>query len=270
MHMICQTGLRKEVFLFFDLHQGFFWQTFTKGKIKCGAMMNSFDATVIFYVNKLSRHSVSFDRFMGYAAQYNLLKGGMLALLIWRVWAMEGERGRKCMAAAITSCFAAIALARGLALSLPYRARPLHEYSIAFVPPHGVSQRVLDGWSSFPSDHAVLFFTLSTGLFFASRRLGALALAYSALVICLPRVYLGFHYPTDILAGAALGVIIGWMGSVYLASSRAFGSSYGWLVSRPGLFYPALFLVTYQIADLFDSGRGALSGAVELVEMIFA
>ncbi len=232
--------------------------------------MNSFDATIIFYVNRLSRQSLVFDQFMGYMTQYNLLKGGVLALFIWRIWFKEGDRGRKYMTAAIISTFAAIALARGLALSLPYRARPLHEASLAFIAPYGVSPKVLDGWSSFPSDHAVLFFCLSTGIFFASRRMGALALAYSALFICFPRVYLGFHYPTDILAGAALGVFIGCAGNAHLARSRAFESSYGWLDSRPGLFYPALFLVTYQIADLFDSGRGALSGAMDLVKMVFA
>lgn len=232
--------------------------------------MNSFDASIIFYVNRLSRESLVFDHFMGYMTQYNLLKGGVLALFIWRIWFKEGDLGRKYVTAAIISSLAAIAVARGLALSLPYRARPLHEASLSFIVPYGVSPKLLDGWSSFPSDHAVLFFCLSTGIFFASRRLGAIALAYSALFICLPRVYLGFHYPTDILAGAALGVFIAWAGNAYCARSRAFESSYGWLDLRPGLFYPGLFLVTYQIADLFDSGRGALSGAVDLLEMILA
>jgi undecaprenyl-diphosphatase len=54
----------------------------------------------------------------------------------------------------------------------------------------------------------VLFFTLAFGMWLASRAAGVLAIAYVALVISFPRVYLGFHYPTDILGGALIGAVI--------------------------------------------------------------
>lgn len=98
----------------------------------------------------------------------------------------------------------------------------------------------------------MLFFALATGLFLASRRLGSLALIYVALVICLPRVYLGVHYPTDMLAGAAIGIALA--GVLHLPAIRKpmTASVFRWMDSAPGTFYACFFLLTYQIADLFN------------------
>jgi len=66
---------------------------------------------------------------------------------------------------------------------------------------------------SLPSGHAISSFAFAAPLFFLSRtympigwRIYPLALA--SLIAC-SRLYLGVHYPTDVLAGAFLGVIIG-------------------------------------------------------------
>ncbi|MGH7903474.1 MAG: phosphatase PAP2 family protein [Candidatus Dormibacteraceae bacterium] len=60
--------------------------------------------------------------------------------------------------------------------------------------------------ASFPSDHAVMTFAVAAVLFVHHRRLGALALAAAALV-CYARVFVGDHYPGDVAAGAAIGVV---------------------------------------------------------------
>ena len=43
----------------------------------------------------------------------------------------------------------------------------------------------------------------------APRRL--FALLYAVVFICVPRAYLGFHYPTDLIAGAAIGIALAWL-----------------------------------------------------------
>jgi undecaprenyl-diphosphatase len=133
------------------------------------------------------------------------------------------------------------------------------------VTPYGVDENALVRLSSFPSDHAVLFFGLATGLFFVSRMLGVLALLYTAIFIALPRMYLGLHYPTDILGGAAVGVVITWLGNVWLPRTRAVRAITRLSWSRPMYFYPLLFIVTYQIADLFASSREIVGGIFKLV-----
>jgi undecaprenyl-diphosphatase len=65
----------------------------------------------------------------------------------------------------------------------------------------------LPSTSSFPSGHAMVSFACATVLALAVPRLRAPLFALAAL-IAYSRVYVGVHYPFDVLAGAALGVVI--------------------------------------------------------------
>jgi undecaprenyl-diphosphatase len=57
---------------------------------------------------------------------------------------------------------------------------------------------------SFPSDHAAVAFAIAFAVLAFSRRGGVLFLAAAAL-IGLSRIALGMHYPSDVIAGAAVG-----------------------------------------------------------------
>lgn len=59
---------------------------------------------------------------------------------------------------------------------------------------------------SFPSNHAQLSFALSTIVFYFYRRTG-LVLFLLSLLIGMGRIYVGVHYPSDVLGGAVIGVL---------------------------------------------------------------
>lgn len=66
---------------------------------------------------------------------------------------------------------------------------------------------------SFPSGHTGASFAAAAALFFGKTRMGVPAFIMAAL-IGFSRIYLYVHYPTDVLAGALLGIMLGWLGNV--------------------------------------------------------
>jgi membrane-associated phospholipid phosphatase len=68
----------------------------------------------------------------------------------------------------------------------------------------------LESWSAFPSDHAAYLCALAFGLAYLSRSLTVSIFLYAAGWICLPRLYLGVHYASDIVVGTGIGVATVW------------------------------------------------------------
>jgi undecaprenyl-diphosphatase len=60
---------------------------------------------------------------------------------------------------------------------------------------------------SFPSDHACMAGAVAAGLFFVNRSLGWVA-TVTALLMAFARVYVGAHWPLDVVAGLVFGAAV--------------------------------------------------------------
>ncbi len=61
---------------------------------------------------------------------------------------------------------------------------------------------------SFPSGHSMSSFAAAAAIWMENRRAGVLALAGAVVMAC-TRLYFYVHYPTDILAGMLIGLLLG-------------------------------------------------------------
>jgi undecaprenyl-diphosphatase len=129
---------------------------------------------------------------------------GIVALMFLVPWTrLRGERRN---ASVLATAAAGVALLINQPLGhLIDRARP-------FVT-HPAHTHVLIARShdpSFPSDHATGAFALAFGIWLYDRAVGSVMLVLAA-VMAFARVYVGTHYPGDVIAGAVMGVSVATM-----------------------------------------------------------
>jgi hypothetical protein len=123
--------------------------------------MNSFDTSILMFLNQFAQRSPRFDEFVTFLSDCNLLKGGIIVGLIWWLWfdTEDVRRKREVLLAALIASVPALILAKTLTV-VTFRTRPLNEARLAFHVPHYVTPADWKQLSSFPSDHAVLFFAM--------------------------------------------------------------------------------------------------------------
>lgn len=225
-----------------------------------------FDAPLERSINRLANRSPALDRLFYDLDTYFTFSGVVLFSLLWWCWFAERriEARSRLLAGVLASISGGIA-GRFLQHTLSSHPRPFYDPQLSFNVPSVLGNTPFNTWDSFPSDHATVFIGLATVLCLARPGLG-FCTAVWIVIVEFSRAYLGAHYPSDLIGGAALGC-----GLVLLANTDPALALCRPIVARerasPAAFYLCGFFVSYQIATLFQDIRSAAGGVALLHEV---
>jgi undecaprenyl-diphosphatase len=159
-----------------------------------------FDTQLFLYLNSL--HTNWLDPIMSLFTKRETWFPAYLLLIVWLIY-----KQKKQAAFTIISILLAVFLSDQLCSSilkpLVHRLRPCYEPSL-----QGLIHLVTDcgGQFGFCSSHAANSFALATSLclFFGKNKYTFLVLFW-AVIISYSRIYVGVHYPFDVISGAVIG-----------------------------------------------------------------
>ncbi|MFI8516047.1 phosphatase PAP2 family protein [Streptomyces sp. NPDC085460] len=165
------------------------------------------DVGLLYDINGLAKDAPPwFDRVMEFTGEYGI----MLAMVLVVLWCWWSVRRRGTLADSVSAVAGIVwaPLAAGVALLVNIPIRGFVERPRPFEDHDGL-EVLVEGKTdySFVSDHATMAMAIAVALFVAHRRFGLAAIGL-ALAEGFARVYMGVHYPTDVIGGFALGTAV--------------------------------------------------------------
>ncbi len=152
-------------------------------------------------INGLSGHALPDDILKFLALRLPAILVAVVALTFLIPFAHRRRERRQGAVLATASAGLALLINQPIAhiveRARPYLAHPHHA--------HLLIARSHD--PSFPSDHATGAFALAFGIWLYDRTLGSVLIVLAAL-LSFSRVYVGTHYPGDVLGGAAIAIAV--------------------------------------------------------------
>ncbi len=222
------------------------------------------DYPLIDLINSLSRESLLLDAAIVDFMMLDTVRILPIVTAVVMVAFMQRSSSdiNRTFVTALGGAFFAIFLAR-IAQNISERPRPVFANIPDFQIPFGTELDIPADWSSFPSDTAALAFALATAVFLRSRALGLVCLFWALVVTSLPRVYAGYHYPSDIFAGGLIGVISALAVARFLPQS-VLTLSFNVMNRHQPIYYGIVFAILYMTSTMFFDIRQTLSAIAEI------
>ncbi|MDE6230601.1 MAG: phosphatase PAP2 family protein [Muribaculaceae bacterium] len=213
-------------------------------------LLNNFDLQVLLFFN--GNGDSFFDPFMKMATNRWTWIPFYVACYAFMVMKVGWKKATICLIAAAAAVGLADFCCNTLIRKQVCRMRPTNLDN-----PHHVFVNIVGNYRGgkygFPSCHAANTVALATFLTLMFRNVWFRATLWCYVVInCYSRMYLGVHYPGDILVGAVIGALIGWGLAVLV--ERCSGSIEQRRLVRNdavvSLLLPAEFLATMAILSI--------------------
>jgi membrane-associated phospholipid phosphatase len=186
---------------------------------------------------------------------------GVIALsLVWCCW-FSGINA-ELRARIVSGVFAAVcaALVAGfLQYTLPTAPKPIFDPMIELhLPPvlgdiESLKATALANSHTFPSERATMFAGLAIAILLVRLKLGLIAIGCT-MAAEIARIYLGLHYPTDILGSFSLAAVMVWLAQMQSASGLGL-RFIRWESTSASTFYMCAFFASYQMTTAFQDLR---------------
>ncbi|WP_405389505.1 phosphatase PAP2 family protein [Streptomyces sp. NBC_01102] len=165
------------------------------------------DVSLLYDINGLAKAAPTwFDQAMGFVGEFGIMLG-MVLVGLWCWWSVR-RRGTTEDSVTGVAGLVWAPLAAGIALIINIPIRGFVERPRPFNDHEGLEVLVAGKTDfSFVSDHATMAMAIGVGIFVANRKFGLYAIAL-ALLEGFCRIYMGVHYPTDVIGGFALGTAV--------------------------------------------------------------
>lgn len=239
--------------------------------------MHGFDTTIMRALNRLTGRWPLLDHVAHDMTKESFSTLPMTALVFY-AWsngigsgrarsreARTDDRAR--IIAGMLACIVAIVLCFVLQAAFPDHPRPLHDPALQFRPPPSINPGAFGPNMAFPAEHAALMFALAATVAGVDLPLGVLGLLL-AFVLSLVRVYLGFIYPSDVITGAMIGVLLAGLAQGRPAL-RAVRPLEAWSTAHPASFLALSFYVCFGIVRLFEDERYIAAGISHFLKARF-
>ena len=155
-------------------------------------------------VHSLVGQSAVLDYLAIFFAEYS-----QYVIAAWFVWLCVRRHAqlenRILVVVAATAALVARIVVKSIILLFVAEPRPF--VYLHFIPL--ISPAAGEELQSFPSGHALFFFALASATFLFNKRYGAYLLIVAS-IMGLSRIYVGVHWPFDIVSGALFGVGVGY------------------------------------------------------------
>lgn len=163
----------------------------------------SYDMLLLIYINNFSGYFIWLDKLMMYVSEYGPVIFGLYLIALWFSGSnkMELEKNRRNGLYAFASAMLGLGIAQIIGFAW-FRNRPYVDHPIHLLIP-------VNPDASFPSDHATGSYSIASSLVF-SNTVGAKFLFVFATLVSVSRIYVGIHYPSDILGGMVVGISSSW------------------------------------------------------------
>jgi undecaprenyl-diphosphatase len=181
-------------------------------------------------------------------------------LVFWGLWflgdsAEKRTEVREALTAALLCTVPIMLITRGIANYAPFSYRPMQKPGFEISVHEGQRVDWPGDFSSMPSDHASLLLGFSIAIFTIHRSAGTFLILWAIFISSIPRIILGYHWPSDILVGWLIGAAIALMLMRPLTRLVARTGTVPFFERREMLGYPLLFFASVEFVRLFDASR---------------